>query len=169
MGDEFLRTVRHYIFRSQRVVAVEVVELVRVFETYLQGGGPDPFGVFCEGVNFVLVQPLEVSDWEGLAHRPSVKVISIQVLDEGGLLFRVVTFHVFVIGLRVPVRYRGNSPANAFLEEQVHVAVREEFQSDVRHLQHSVPGQGRCGDLMGGIQPVLSKADVNETLEDVCQ
>ena len=32
--------------------------------------------------------------------------------------------HVWTVSLRVPVRYHGNSSANAFLEEQVHVAVR---------------------------------------------
>ena len=167
VGNEFLRTVNFYVLGGQRVVAVEIMEFARIFEIYLQGAGPDPFGVLCVGVNFVLVQPLEVSDRKGLAHRPPVKVISVQVLDVCTGFVRVVVFHVFVVGLRVPVRYRRNSPANAFLEEQVHVAVRKKFEFHARH-QHGVPGQGRRGDVMGGIQLILSKAYVDETFEDVC-
>ena len=151
------------------VVVVEIVELARVFEVDLQCARPDPFGVLHEGVDLVLRQPHKVSDREGLAHRPAVKIVGVQVLDEGGLLLRIVISNVFVVGLRVPVRYHGNSSANAFLEEQVHVAFRKEFQFDVRHLQHGVPGQGRRGDVVGGIQPVFPKADVDKIFEDVCQ
>ena len=67
----------------------------------------------------------------------------------------VVIFHVFVFGLRVPVRYRGNSSANTFLEKQVHVAIRKKFEFDVRHLQHGVPGQGWRGDVVGGIKLIF--------------
>ena len=103
---------------------MKVLELPWVLEVDLQSARSDPARVLHHRPDLVLRQPHEVSNWEGLAHCPPVKVVGVQVLDEGGLLLRFVIFHVFVVGLRIPVRYHGNSSANAFLEEQVHIAVR---------------------------------------------
>ena len=95
---------------------MKVLELPWVLEVDLQSARSDPARVLHHRPDLVLRQPHEVSNWEGLAHCPPVKVVGVQVLDEGGLLLR--------FGLRIPVRYHGNSSANAFLEEQVHIAVR---------------------------------------------
>ena len=125
--------------------------------------------VFHHCFDLVLGQPHGVSNREGLAHRSPVKVVGVQVQDERGLLLRVEVLHVFVVSLRVAVRYHGNASTNAFLKEQVHIAVRKESQFDVCHLQHGIPRKGRRGDVVGGVELVFLKADIDKTFEDVCQ
>ena len=75
--NELLRVVDGYRLWGQRVVVVEVVELFWVLEVDLQGALLDLPWVLRVRIDLILRQPLKVSDREGLAHRPPVKVVSV--------------------------------------------------------------------------------------------
>ena len=104
------------------------VQLLRVLEVHLEYIALSAVG-WMVGNGFsepsLIVHPPEASCGEGLAHRPAIEVIGVQVQDVTLGLRRVVALNHRVVSLGISFRNHRNPAPHPLLDEEVLVIVCE--------------------------------------------
>ena len=74
---------------------------------------------------------------------------------------------VDIVGLEMTMIYRCQPTSQVFLQEGIHVVVRDEFKLYFASQEHGVPREWRQGKLMTGVKAIVGQTSVSEELKNI--
>ena len=67
------------------------------------------------------------------------KLFESKYMQVGGRLFRVVVFHLRIVGDGVPVTDHWDAPSQSLLDKKIHVRIGDKFERDIGALEEGIP------------------------------
>ena len=124
-------------------------------------------GNFSPVFQMTFFHPLEVSNRQCLWHSPTVKIVSIKILDKFRFFFQIEILHILVVSLRISFRNHRDSTKNSFFNHYTTYQHHSAIQA-LHQFSTCIPGQSWSGEIPTRIKPIIFQANASKAFKDIC-